>query len=307
MTETSARGGLLLGLGAYTFWGVLPLYFRLLKSVPAIEVLAHRVIWSLVLLMVVVTVMRRWEAIRAAINRRTLGILVISAALIGVNWLIYIWAVNAGHTLAGSLGYFINPLLNVALGVIVLKERLRKWQGVAIGLATAGVLAMAFVALDTLWISLSLAATFGLYGLARKVVAIDSLGGLLVETVLLAPPSLAYVLILGAEGAGAFGASLSTDALLILLGAFTALPLLMFAAAARLLPYSTLALLQYVAPTLQFIVAVAAFGEPLRPLHLIVFALIWTGCAVFAWDTVRGARSAARLRREAADVAPAAS
>lgn len=307
MTETSARGGLLLGLGAYTFWGVLPLYFRLLKSVPAIEVLAHRVIWSLVLLMVVVTVMRRWEAIRAAINRRTLGILVISAALIGVNWLIYIWAVNAGHTLAGSLGYFINPLLNVALGVIVLKERLRKWQGVAIGLATAGVLAMAFVALDTLWISLSLAATFGLYGLARKVVAIDSLGGLLVETVLLAPPSLAYVLILGAEGAGAFGASLSTDALLILLGAFTALPLLMFAAAARLLPYSTLALLQYVAPTLQFIVAVAVFGEPLRPLHLIVFALIWTGCAVFAWDTVRGARSAARLRREAADVAPAAS
>ncbi|MFL0412714.1 EamA family transporter RarD [uncultured Sphingomonas sp.] len=307
MTETSARGGLLLGLGAYTFWGVLPLYFRLLKSVPAIEVLAHRVIWSLVLLMVVVTVMRRWEAIRAAINRRTLGILVISAALIGVNWLIYIWAVNAGHTLAGSLGYFINPLLNVALGVIVLKERLRKWQGVAIGLATAGVLAMAFVALDTLWISLSLAATFGLYGLARKVVAIDSLGGLLVETVLLAPPSLAYVLILGAEGAGAFGASLSTDALLILLGAFTALPLLMFAAAARLLPYSTLALLQYVAPTLQFIVAVAVFGEPLRPLHLIVFALIWTGCAAFAWDTVRGARSAARLRREAADVAPAAS
>ncbi len=307
MTESSARGGLLLGLGAYTFWGVLPLYFRLLKSVPAIEVLAHRVIWSLVLLVVVVTVMRRWEAIRVAINRRTLGLLVISAALIGVNWLIYIWAVNAGHTLAGSLGYFINPLLNVALGVIVLKERLRKWRGVAIGLATAGVLAMAFVALDTLWISLSLAATFGLYGLARKVVAIDSLGGLLVETVLLAPPSLVYVLVLGAKGAGAFGASLGTDAMLILLGAFTALPLLMFAAAARRLPYSTMALLQYVAPTLQFIVAVAVFGEPLRPLHLIVFALIWTGCAVFAWDTVRGARSAARLRRAAADVAPAAS
>lgn len=290
MTRQTARGGLLLGLGAYTFWGVLPLYFRLLAAVPALEVLAHRVIWSLVLLVVVVSVMRRWPTVRAAMNRRTLLLLVGSAALIGVNWLIYIWAVNNGHTLAGSLGYFINPLLNVALGVIVLGERLRRWQGIAIALAATGVAAMALVALDTLWISLSLAVTFGLYGLARKVVAIDSLGGLTVETMLLAPASLAYVLIIGREGAGAFGQTIATDALLVLLGAFTALPLLMFAAAARLLPYSTLALLQYVAPTLQFLVAVVVFGEPLLPLHLLVFGLIWIGCAVFAWDTVRAAR-----------------
>lgn len=290
MTHHPARGGLLLGLGAYTFWGVLPLYFRLLAAVPALEVLAHRVIWSLVLLILVVSAMRRWPAVRAAMNWRTLAMLAASAGLIGVNWLIYIWAVNNGHTLAGSLGYFINPLLNVALGVIVLGERLRKWQGVAIALAAIGVTAMAFVALDTLWISLSLAVTFGLYGLVRKVVAIDSLGGLTVETMLLAPLSLAYVLIIGSEGAGAFGHATGTDALLVLLGAFTALPLLMFAAAARRLPYSTLALLQYVAPTLQFIVAVAVFGEPLRPLHLLVFGLIWIGCALFAWDTVRAAR-----------------
>ncbi|MCC2979958.1 EamA family transporter RarD [Sphingomonas sp. IC4-52] len=291
MTENAARGGLLLGLGAYAMWGVLPLYFRLLASVPAIEVLAHRVIWSLVLLVGVVSVMGRWRAVRAAINPRTLAMLVASAALIGINWLIYIWAVNNGHTLAGSLGYFINPLLNVALGVVVLGERLRKWQGVAIALASVGVLAMAFVALDTLWISLSLAVSFGLYGLVRKVVAIDSLGGLLIETLLLAPLSLGYVAVVGSAGSGAMGAARSTDVLLVLLGALTALPLLMFAAAARRLPYSTLALLQYVAPTLQFIVAVAIFGEPLRPLHLLVFSLIWTGCAIFAWDSVRGARA----------------
>lgn len=291
MTENAARGGLLLGLGAYAMWGVLPLYFRLLSAVPAIEVLAHRVIWSLVLLVAVVSIMGRWRAVQAAISPRTLAMLVASAALIGINWLIYIWAVNNGNTLAGSLGYFINPLLNVALGVVVLGERLRKWQGVAIALATTGVLAMAFVAVDTLWISLSLAVSFGLYGLVRKVVAIDSLGGLLIETLLLTPLSLGYVAVVGSAGNGAMGVAWSTDVLLVLLGVLTALPLLMFAAAARRLPYSTLALLQYVAPTLQFIVAVAIFGEPLQPLHLLVFSLIWTGCAIFAWDSVRAARA----------------
>lgn len=292
MTDKAARGGLLLGLGAYTLWGVLPLYFRLLAAVPALEVLAHRVLWSLALLVAVVTAMRQWRTIRAAASGRTVAMLVASATLIAINWLIYIWAVNNGHTLAGSLGYFINPLLNVALGVIVLGERLRRWQGVAIAMAATGVAAMAFVALDTLWISLSLAVSFGLYGLVRKVVAINSLGGLLIETLLLAPASFGYLLYLGSHGMGAAGATLSTDLLLISLGALTALPLLMFASAARRLPYSTLALLQYVAPTLQFIVAVAIFGEPLQPLHLLVFALIWVGCAIFAWDSVRSARAA---------------
>lgn len=295
MTDKAARGGLLLGLGAYTMWGVLPLYFRLLSAVPALEVLAHRVIWSLVLLIVVVSIMGRWGTIRAAMNVRTLAMLVGSALLIGVNWLVYIWAVNAGHTLAGSLGYFINPLLNVALGVVVLGERLRRWQGVAIGIAAVGVAAMAFVALDTLWISLTLAITFGVYGLVRKIVAVDSLGGLTIETLLLVPASLGYVLIAGAQGSGAFGQTPSTDIKLVVLGVVTALPLLMFAAAARRLPYSSLALLQYVAPTLQFIVAVAVFGEPLTLFHGLVFCLIWAGCAVFAWDSVRAARHAHRV------------
>lgn len=288
---SEARGGLLLGLAAYAMWGVLPLYFRLLARVPALQVLAHRVVWSLVLLAVVVSIARRWTAIRAALTARTLAILAASAALIGVNWLIFIWAVNAQHTLAASLGYFINPLVNVALGVVVLGERLRRGQAVAIALAGAGVVAMAGVALDTLWISVSLALTFGLYGLLRKVVAMDSLGGLLVETVLLTPLALAYLMLVAVRGDAAFGANLGIDALLILLGLVTALPLLMFAAAARRLPYSSLALLQFVAPTLQFLVATVAFGEPLRPLHAIVFGLIWSGCAVFAWDSVRAART----------------
>ncbi|ONF95647.1 EamA family transporter RarD [Sphingomonas jeddahensis] len=291
MTNNAARGGLLLGLGAYAMWGVLPLYFRWLGGVPALEVLAHRVVWSLALLVIVVTAMRRWTTIRAAVTARTLAMLAASALLIGTNWLIYIWAVNNHQTLAASLGYFINPLVNVALGVAVLGERLRRWQGVAIGIASVGVLAMALGAADTLWISLMLALSFGLYGLVRKTVAIDSLGGLMIETLLLAPPSLIYLMLVAQDGGGAFGGDLMLNAKLVMLGGITAAPLLMFAAAARRLPYSSLALLQYLAPTLQFIVAVAVFGEALRSLHFLVFGLIWAGCALFAWDSVRAARA----------------
>jgi chloramphenicol-sensitive protein RarD len=291
VTNNAARGGLLLGLGAYAMWGVLPLYFRWLGGVPALVVLAHRVVWSLALLVIVVTLLRRWASIRAAVTARTLAMLAASALLIGTNWLIYIWAVNNHQTLAASLGYFINPLVNVALGVAVLGERLRRWQGVAIGIASVGVLAMALGAADTLWISLTLALSFGLYGLVRKTVAIDSLGGLMIETLLLAPPSLIYLMLVAQDGGGAFGGDLMLSAKLVLLGGITAAPLLMFAAAARRLPYSSLGLLQYLAPTLQFIVAVAVFGEPLRPLHFLVFGLIWAGCALFAWDSVRAARA----------------
>ena len=291
MTNNAARGGLLLGLGAYAMWGVLPLYFRWLGGVPALEVLAHRVVWSLALLVIVVTAMRRWTAIRAAVTARTLAMLAASALLIGTNWLIYIWAVNNHQTLAASLGYFINPLVNVALGVAVLGERLRRWKGVAIAIASIGVLAMALGAINTLWISLTLALSFGFYGLVRKTVAIDSLGGLLIETALLTPPSLIYLVVVAQGGGGAFGGATLLNAKLVLLGAVTAAPLLMFAAAARRLPYSSLALLQYLAPTLQFIVAVAVFGEALRPLHFLVFGLIWAGCALFAWDSVRAARA----------------
>ena len=291
MSAAPGRSGWLYGLGAFAVWGVLPLYFRWLGGLPAVEVLAHRVVWSLLLLLVLVSVLRRWPAVRAAINARTLAMLAASATLIGVNWLVYIWAVNHHQTVAASLGYFINPLVNVALGVAVLGEQLRRLQGVAIAIAAAGVVAMAIGAVDTLWISLALAVSFGVYGLVRKVVAIDSLGGLLIETALLGPPSLIYLLLAARRGGGAFGGDPVTTAKLVLLGLVTAAPLLMFATAARRLPYSSMALLQYLTPTLQFIVAVAVFGEPLRPLHFVVFGLIWAGCAVFAWDSVRTARA----------------
>lgn len=246
---------------------------------PALQVLAHRVLWSLLLLALVIVVLRRAAAIRAAARGRTLLLLCASAALIAVNWMVYIWSVQNGHVLEASLGYFINPLVNVALGTIVLGERIGRMQKAAVAVAAIGVMVMASAGAGALWIPLTLAFSFGLYGLIRKVAAIDALGGLTVETALLAAPALA-VLLLGSEPV--FGRGTQTDMLLVLAGAVTAAPLLMFAAAARRLRYATMGLLQYIAPTLQFLEAVILFREPLRTMHIVTFALIWIGCALYA-------------------------
>ena len=286
------RKGLWLGVGAYVLWGLLPLYLKLLASVPALQVLSHRVVWSLLLLAIAVIVLRKVPAIRAAARGRTLFLLMASATLIAINWLVYIWSVQHAHVLEASLGYFINPLVNVALGVAVLGERVSRVQKIAVGIAAAGVLALAVVGGGAIGISLALAASFGLYGLIRKVAKIDALGGLTVETMLLAPASLAVILYASATGQGAFGETRSLDWLLILAGPATAAPLLLFAAAARRLRYATLGLLQYIAPTLQFAEAVLLFGEPLRAIHIVTFVAIWTGCALYAWDSWRGARAA---------------
>ncbi|WP_156445804.1 EamA family transporter RarD, partial [Sphingomonas sp. CCH9-F2] len=277
------RSGLILGIGAYAAWGLLPLYLRLLRGVPSLEVLAHRIVWSLLLLIVIVVVTRRAGAIRAAARGRTLALLAASATLIAINWLVYIWAVQHGHVLEASLGYFINPLVNVALGMALLGERIGRVQKAAVAVAAAGVAVMALSGGGALWISLTLALSFGTYGLIRKVAAIDSLGGLTVETALLLVPALAVIAMAQVGGQGAFGQDRTVDLLLVLAGAVTAVPLLMFAAAARRLRYATMGLLQYIAPTLQFVEAVALFHEPLRPVHLVTFALIWTGCALYAW------------------------
>lgn len=290
--DANTRSGLLLGLGAYLLWGLLPLYLKLLAGVPATQVLAHRVLWSLLLLGAIVILTRRVGAIRAAARGRTLLMLCASAALIFVNWLVFIWSVSSGHALAASLGYFINPLVNVLLGVIVLKERLSRLQGIAVGVAAAGVAAMAAEGGGLLWVPLVLAFSFGTYGLVRKIAAIDALGGLTVETLLLAPICAAILVFAHTGSEGAFGASMRLDVLLALSGAVTAAPLLMFAAAARKLPYSTLGLMQYIAPTMQFLEAVLLFGEPLRPLHFLVFGAIWLGCALFAWDALAASRRA---------------
>lgn len=283
MTANSHRSGLLLGVGAYVSWGLLPLYLHLLTGVPALQVLAHRVVWSLLLLAAIVLAMRRAGPILAAARGRTLLLLCASAALIAVNWLVYIFAVQSGHVLEASLGYFINPLLNVALGMIVLGERIGTLQKAAVTVAALGVAVLAIAGGGALWISLTLAFSFGVYGLIRKVAAIDALGGLTVETALLVGPALA---VLWLSPAPVFGRG-TIDLLLVLAGAVTAAPLLMFAAAARQLRYSTLGLLQYLAPTLQFLLAVLVFHEPLRAAHLVTFALIWTGCALYALGSRR--------------------
>lgn len=274
---------------------MLPLYFKLIDAVPALEILAHRVVWSLLLLAALVTLLGRWRSIAAALaDRRTIALLAASAMLIATNWLIYIWAVQNDHVLEASLGYFINPLVNVALGVAVLGERLRRTQAIAVGIAAVGVAAMALSGGGLILISLGLALSFGLYGLARKVAPVDPLGGLLIETGLLGPLALGWLAWTAAQGTLMFGAQAGgagLDALLLLSCVITAAPLLLFAAAAKRMDYATLGLFQYIAPTLQFLQAVLLFGEPMRPIHFLTFGCIWGGLALYAWDSLRGGRS----------------
>ncbi|OYY64080.1 EamA family transporter [Sphingomonas sp. 28-62-11] len=293
--QTKLRSGLILGVGAYLSWGLLPLYLRLLGNVPSLQLLSHRVVWSVLFLLFLVVITKQVRPILAAARGRTLLLLMASALMIAVNWLVYIWSVQNAHVIEASLGYFINPLVNVAFGTLLLGERLRRWQGIAIGIAATGVVALAIIEGGAIWISLTLAASFSIYGLIRKVAAIDALGGLTVETVLLAPFLLGYLLIEGSAGRGSFGEGGATDWLLILSGIITALPLLMFAASARRLRYTTIGLLQFMSPSIQFGLAVLVFGEPLRADQAATFVLIWAGCALYAWDSVGASRADAAM------------
>ncbi|QDX25878.1 EamA family transporter RarD [Sphingomonas suaedae] len=285
------RAGLIQGLGAYGIWGVLPLFFWLLQGVDAAEVVAGRVLWSLGLLVIVILAMRRGQAIVAALrNPRAMLLLTASAALISVNWLVYIWAIHNGHVLEGSLGYFLNPLVNVLLGVVLLREKLGRAQVIAVVLAGVGVAVLAIGAGQGIWISLTLAFSFGFYGLVRKVAPVGALEGLTLETAILAPFGLAYLFWLSSHGGLAFGQEALPTAALVASGVVTAVPLLLFAGAARRLPYSTLGLLQYLAPTMQFILAISFFGEQMTLAHALCFALIWTGLAIFGIDNFLTAR-----------------
>ncbi|KQN25658.1 hypothetical protein ASE86_05460 [Sphingomonas sp. Leaf33] len=284
--------GLWLAVVAYVLWGGLPLFFKLLHAVPSLQILAHRVVWSLLLLLLAVVVLRRGKAIRAAARGQTLALLVVSAALIAINWLTYIWSVGNAHVIEASLGYFINPLVNVALGVALLGERVGRMQWVAIGVAALGVVVMAVAGGGSVWISLVLAFSFGVYGYVRKIAAIDPLGGLTVETLLLTAPALVVLGMAMGDGTAAFGDDRRLDLMLVAAGAITAAPLLLYAAAAKRLKYTTLGLLQYIAPTLQLIQAVLLFGEPLRWFHAVAFGLIWAGCALYALAGWRNAKAA---------------
>lgn len=286
-----ALAGLGYGIAAYLIWGLLPAFMRLLVAVPPVEILAHRIVWSVLLLAGVVTLVRGWPKVAAVLRApRLLGVMTLTALLIAGNWLLYIWAVNSAHVIETSLGYFINPLLNVALGVVVLGERLGRAQLVSVALAGAGVLYLGLAQGGVPWIALGLAISFSLYGLVRKMAPVDPLTGLFAETLLLAPAALTLLLYLGAEGRGTFGGDTATSGLLIASAMLTAGPLLMFAAAGKRLRYATIGLLQYIAPTMQFLLAVLLFREPLTEAHFVAFPLIWLGLAIFAYDAVAKAR-----------------
>ena len=283
------RSGFFYGLGAYFLWGVMPIYFKLIPSVSAFAIVSHRVVWSVPFLLALLLASRGWKKFAPIFrDRRTLFILLLSSLMIGVNWVLYTWSVVSGHILAASFGYYLNPLANVLLGRFVLKERLSKLQWTAVAIAGAGVSVLALGALDQLWISLTLCVTFALYGLLRKVVKADSLTGLAIETVVLAPFALTFLLLLGAGQAWA--ASDAENALLVLAGIATTTPLLFFTAAARRLPYSTLGMLQFLAPTLQFLIAVLIYGEAFTLAHAIAFGAIWTALAFYVTSLVRRPR-----------------
>lgn len=289
----SDQGGLPYALGAYAIWGFVPLFFKLLTTVPPVEVLAQRIVWSLPLCFLIMAVRRQiGEYLSALKDWRALRLLLASSVLIAVNWLVYIFAIFTDHVLAASLGYYLNPLVNVLLGMIFLGERLSRLQAVAVAVAGVGVAILLAGALDTLWISLMLALSFGTYGLIRKIAPVGSLPGLAIETTLLLPLSLAvafYYVWLG-DGRG-FGADTGISWLLAAGGVVTAVPLLLFATAARKMSYAALGFVQYLAPTIQFLLGLFAFGEPLKPAQLACFLLIWTSIAVFSFDMWRKMRA----------------
>jgi chloramphenicol-sensitive protein RarD len=280
------RSGIPAALGAYGIWGFLPLYLILVREVPPFEFVGWRIIWTLPLCLLIVAFRRQWPDVRAALaDRRSLTILTGSAILIAINWLVYIWAIQRGHVYAASLGYYINPLINVLLGTALLGERLNRRQWIAVAIAGVGVAILLGGALTTLWISLTLALSFGTYGLLRKQVAVGSLPGLTIESAILLLPAAGIVLFYAATPAGpAFGQELGLSLAIVLGGVVTAVPLLLFAIAARRMDYSTLGFFQFLAPTIVFILGLTVFELPLQPVQLASFVLIWIALAVFVWD-----------------------
>ncbi|MFZ5884228.1 MAG: EamA family transporter RarD [Chloroflexota bacterium] len=286
--------GILYGIGAYALWGFFPIYWKSLHDVPALQVIGHRIGWSFVLLAAYIVLSGQWRDFRsAAFHRKTVGIYAIAGILLSFNWLIYVWGVNAGFIVETSLGYFINPLLSVLLGVIFLRERLRPWQWVPVGLAAVGVGYLTFVYGRPPWIALSLAFTFGFYGFVKKLSPLGSLYGLTLETGIVFPAALAYLLFVAVNGSGAFlHNGMQVDLFLIGAGLVTTVPLLMFASAAKQIPLTVVGLLQYIAPTLQFLIGVLVYKEPFDFAHFIGFAIVWAALIIFGIESYMANRPA---------------
>ena len=293
------NSGLIMAFGAYLIWGFLPLYLRLVHWVPPYEFIGWRIIWTLPLCLAVLALRGQMRILLDALRRpRNVALLALSALLIAVNWTIYVIAIQSGHVFAASLGYYINPLVNVLAGTVLLGERLTRRQWLAVGLAALGVSLLAWDAREMLWISLTLAVSFSGYGLVRKLVAVESLPGLTIETLLLLIPAALTVwwFAQGPDGS-AMTRGPGAAALMMAGGAITGIPLLLFAAAARRMDYSSLGMVQFCAPTIVFLLGVFVFGEPLRAVQLACFVLIWSAIAVFVWDIL--AQRRARLLSQA--------
>lgn len=274
--------GILNGVIAYALWGFFPVYWKLLHDVPAPQLLGHRIGWSFLLLVAVILITRQWSNFRSAVNARVLRIYFIAAILIGINWLLYVWAVNAGFIVETSLGYFINPLLSVLMGVLFLRERLRVAQWIPVILAAIGVAYLTIVYGRLPWIALSLAFSFGFYGLTKKLAPLGSLYGLTLETGILFLPAVIYLGITQANGTGAFlHSGVTADLLMVGAGVVTTIPLLLFASAAKQIPLSMIGILQYLAPTIQLIIGVFVYKESFDHTRLIGFGIVWLALAVF--------------------------
>ncbi len=280
------KSGLIQAIIAYSVWGLFPLYWYFLKHLPAMEILANRIIWSLIFLLFLLTLYTRWQQVLAALKKpKILGVLLFTTVILSLNWLLYIWAVVHGYVIEASLGYYINPLVSMALGAVFLSERLRKYQYVAVLFATVGVLILTFAYGRTPWIALTLAVSFGVYGLLRKIVDVESQVALFVETAMVFFPAVLYLAFLGKENTVVFG-SLSEQLLLMGGGVITAIPLICLANALKVMPLSTIGFVQYICPTLQFLCGLLVFKEPFGSLQLLSFICIWLGLVVYTGETI---------------------
>jgi len=290
---TDPKSGLPYALGAHAVWGSMPLYLLLVQSVPALEFIAWRVVFTLPLCGLFLAVTRGWSELGAVLrNRRALLTLLGSATMVAINWFLYVWAIQRGHVYAASLGYYILPLMMMLLGLVVLGEKLTRRQGWAVMLAGLGVGVLAIGALTTMWLSLSMAVTFGIYGLLRKTVAAGALSGLTVETLILLPAALAIVAWHWTTPAGpALGQGWHVALAVAWSGPMTAVPLMWFAIAARRLPYTVMGFLQFSSPTIVFVIGLTVFGEELRPAQLACYVMIWAAAALFSWDLLRGRKA----------------
>ena len=279
------KKGIWYAIACYAIWGIFPIYWKFLNNVPAVQIMTHRVIWSFLFVFILVTLRKDWRQLRAALTKKTVLIYAIASVLLAANWLMYIWGVNSGYIVETSLGYFINPLVNVLLGVLFLGEKMRPTQWIPIGLAATAVIYMTVSYGSLPWIALILASTFGTYGFVKKKASLGALQGLTLETSVLVVPSIAYLLLMQGQGTGAFGhVSFNENILLILSGLVTAIPLLMFADAARRIPLSMMGIIQFLSPTLQFLLGVFVYGESFSGARIVGFGQIWFALLLYTGE-----------------------